>query len=369
MSDFNSMFPDFASRCAQLQNILTPLAYIFLVGGMIAATISGHRSGAAYMRTFGRTIMLIVVLTFLVSWGNQITSLVDSTVKNTLGVDPTQVYNNYQHALQVHKAAEGQRSWWQKAFELRATLLEAILTGIFWFLGWIASAIVWWAYVLQTAILFIGYGLSPIFVGFLAFQSLHEVGKRYLLNLAGVMLWPLGWGVAGLVTQSVMTFMTDRSFLTTSMLGNEAYTFQNLIGIAFLGIWIIFSTIAAPVIMQNAIATGSSAASDMFSGAFGSARIAASNTGMTVVAAGTGTSGMGAVGAGIITAATAGESLGIAAMNGGSSGSTLIGSLVGMRPKNQNGGEGSNSFPRNDITGDKTVADMIRKTRNPYSSQ
>jgi len=27
---------------------------------------------------------------------------------------------------------------------------------------------------------------------------LHEVGKRYFLNLIGVMIWPLGWGVLGL---------------------------------------------------------------------------------------------------------------------------------------------------------------------------
>src|SRR5579872_1108441 len=333
MSNFNSMFPDFASRCVDLKNILTPLTYILLVGGMISSTISGHRSGAAYMRTFGRTIILIVVLTFLVSWGNQITSIVDSTVKNTLGVDPIKIYNDYQHALQVHKAAEGQRSWWQKAFELRATLLEAILTGIFWFLGWIASAIVWWAYVLQTAILFIGYGLSPIFVGFLAFQSLNEIGKRYFLNLVGVMLWPLGWGVAGLVTQSMITFMTDRSFLTTSVLGNDLYSFQNLIGIAFLGIWIIFSTIAAPIVMQNAIAMGASAGSQMFSSAFGAGRTAATGGALTLATVGTGVSGVaGAVTAGAVAASTGLESLATASLSDGNGGGSLIGSLVKMHP-------------------------------------
>jgi hypothetical protein len=64
-----------------------------------------------------------------------------------------------------------------KGFRVARFLLEAILTGILWFVGWIASALMWWAYVLQTAILFVGYSLSPIFIGFLAFQSLHEVGK------------------------------------------------------------------------------------------------------------------------------------------------------------------------------------------------
>jgi hypothetical protein len=131
------------------------------------------------------------LMTFLVAWGNFITSAVDSTVKNVLKVDPTKIYDDYQKALQMQKAAEGEKSWWEKAFEWRSSLLEAILTGIFFFFGWIAGALVWWAYLLQTVILFIGYALSPIFIGFLAFQTLHEVGKRYFLNLVGVMMWPL----------------------------------------------------------------------------------------------------------------------------------------------------------------------------------
>jgi hypothetical protein len=373
MPDFNSIFPNFSSNCVNLKNILTPLAYLLLVGGMISSTIAGHRSGSAYLRTFGRTLIFIVVLTFLVSWGNSITSLVDSTVKQTLGVDPSKIYSDYQQALQVKKAANGETGWWQKVFEWKASLLEAILTGVLWLFGWIASAIMWWGYVLQTAILFVGYSLSPIFIGFLAFQSLHEVGKRYFLNLVGIMLWPLGWGVAGLITQGMISFMTDRSFLVSNQVfGNAEYSLQNLLGVAFLGVWVIFSTIAAPVIIQDAIVTGSSAASQMFSGAFAAGRTAATVGATTLAIAGTGASGMGAAGAGMISMASAAEALGTASINGGNGGGSLIGSLSGARSKSQEGnGEKSNtnSFPPNDPTGDKTVAALIRKTRNPFSSQ
>jgi hypothetical protein len=370
MPDFNSIFPNFSSNCVNLKNILTPLAYVLLVGGMISSTITGHRSGSAHLRTIGRTLVFIVVLTFLVSWGNAITSAVDSTVKQTLGVDPTQVYKDYQQALQVKQAANGEKGWWQKVFEWRASLLEAILTGILWFLGWIASAIMWWAYVLQTAILFVGYSLSPIFIGFLAFQSLQEVGKRYFLNLVGVMLWPLGWGVAGLITQGMISFMTDRSFLVSNpVLGDAEYSFQNLIGVAFLGVWVIFSTIAAPIIIQKVITTGTSPG-QLFSGAFAAGRTAIASGTTTLVTAGTGTSGAGAVAAGAIAAMSGLESLGSASLNGGYGGGSLVGSLAGMRSKNQNGNEqkaAEGSFPRNDPTGDKTVAGLIRKTRNPYN--
>ncbi len=373
MPDFNTLFPNFTSRCVELSDLLTPIAYLLLVGGVISSTITGHRSGSAYLRTFGRTIVFVTLLTFLVPWGNTITSVVDSTVKDVLKVDPAKIYDDYQKALEMKKAGEGEKSWWEKVFEWRASLLEAILTGIFFFFGWIAGAIMWWAYLLQTAILFIGYGLAPIFIGFLAFQSLHETGRRYFLNLVGVMVWPLGWGVAGLITEGMIDFMTDRTFLHSPVVGSDLYSLQNLMGVAFLAIWLIFSTIAAPVIIQQAIATGSSAASQLLSGAFAAGRATVATGATTLATVGTGVAGVsGAVRAGAISAATALESLGAASLNGGYGGGSLIGSLAEMQgpaPKSRQRESSPIAFPPDDPTGDKTVARLIRKTRNPYSSQ
>jgi hypothetical protein len=351
MPDFNLLFPNFTSRCVELQGILMPVAYLLIVGGMISSTVTGHRSGAAYIRTFGRTIVFIIVMTFFVSWGNTISVVVDTTVKEVLRVDPSKVYDDYQQALEMQKAADGEKSWWEKVFQWQASLLEAIITGVFFVFGWIAGALMWWGYLLQKVILFIGYGLSPIFIGFLAFQSLHEVGKRYFLNLVGVMLWPLGWGVAGLVTQSMIDFMTDRSFLRAWPIvgGPDLYSLQNLMGVAFLAIWLIFSTIAAPVIIQKAIATGSLAASNLLSGAFAAGRSAVATGATTLATVGTSATGLGgALSAGAIGGATAFEA------------------LVEMQAKQS---PSTTAFPPDDPTGDKTVANLIQKTRNPYSAQ
>ena len=70
-------------------------------------------------------------------------------------------------------------------------------------------------------------------------------------------------------------------------------------------------------------------------------------------------------------AATAFESLGAASLNGGyGGGGSLIGSLSEMQGNNHRRTQpASRGFPPDDPTGDKTVAQMIRKTRNPYSSE
>lgn len=218
---------------------------------------------------------------------------------------------------------------------------------------------------LQNAILFIGYALSPIFIGMSAFPSLQEVGRRYLLNLLGVMIWPLGWGVAASVTQGMLTFMTDRSFLTTSAVRNNLYSLQNLMGLAFLGIWLIFSTIAAPVIIQKSIATGRSAGSDLFGGAFASARTVAGATAATLVGVGNGSRGIkNAIAASAVTAAAATESLMAASVNGGFGGVSLIGSLAQMKTagrerRESSAGNNRSHFPLDDPSGHKKPKSVL----------
>lgn len=370
MQDFNTTFPHFLERCLDLKGIVTPIAYLLLTGGLIVTVLTTHRSGSASFRIFGRIILLTAFIVFLPTWGNWIVSVVDDTVKNVLKVDPSKIFDQYKAALELKKSAGVDKHWWEKLMDWRAAPLEWVTTAFFFYLGWLASALMWWAYILQSAILFMGYALSPIFIGFLAFPSVQEIGRRYLLHLTGVMLWPLGWGLAGLITEGMIDFMTDRSFLMPSeLLGNEAYSLQNFMGVAFLGIWIVFSTIAAPVMLQRAIQTGSAVTANLLSGAFAAGRAAFSAGTSTFAAAGMGKSGAGLLQAGVVAAASTAETAIGAGVN---SGGSLVGSLAQIRAFQEPSAIAAKSrgrrFPQNDPTGDRTVEDLLRRTRNPYSS-
>lgn len=387
MGDFNSMFPNFSTQCLSLKNILTPIAYLLITSGWIATTIAGYRSGDTHFRAVGKICVLLILLVFLPSWGNQIVSAMDDLVKNVLNVDPAKIHDQYQAALQLKKSNDGNSSWWERAFNF-PSLTEALMSFAFLILGWLASTIEWWAYILQTAILFIGYALSPMFIGMLAFPSVQQIGRRYLLNLMGIMVWPLGWGVAGLITQGMLTFMTDQSFLSSQNVAGEiGYSLQNLMGLAFLGIWIIFSTIAAPMIIQRAVSTGTSVAADLFGGAFtagysagkagamsladsigGQAITAGSMKSISSITRGAISSGA----AGALAGAMALETLMTASINEGRGGDSLIGSMVRMRnsfPNRNSSGnnQGGHGIPADDISGDRTVSDLIRKSKNPES--
>src|SRR5947209_12253279 len=122
MNNFDTLFPNFTARCADLKSVLMPVAYLLLVTGMVSSMIAGHRSTRAVLQTLGRTIVYIIVLTQLVNWGNQITLITDTTVRDVLQADPSNVYQQYNQALQAQKSNRSQDSWWEKLFNVGTSI-------------------------------------------------------------------------------------------------------------------------------------------------------------------------------------------------------------------------------------------------------
>jgi hypothetical protein len=223
MNNFDTLFPNFLNQCTEMNHVLTPIAFVLLAIGIVSSTVTGRRSPSAYLRTIGRTFAFAAVLAYLPTWSNEIATTVDSTVRDTLHADPAGVYQQYQKALAINKgtgSTSGSKSWWD-VLDGQA-LFEAVISAILWMLGFIASAIVFYAYLVQKFILYVGYALAPIFIGFLAVRTLHSIGVAFLLGYAGVLAWPIGWGSASLLTAGLINFMTDQSFLNLGGVGGSA---------------------------------------------------------------------------------------------------------------------------------------------------
>jgi hypothetical protein len=361
MNNFDTLFPNFLNQCTEMNHVLTPIAFVLLAIGIVSSTVTGRRSPSAYLRTIGRTFVFAAVLAYLPSWSNEIATTVDSTVKNTLKADPAGVYQQYQKTLAVNKgtaSTSGSKSWWD-VLDGQA-LFEAGISIILWVLGFIASVIVFYAYLVQKFILYLGYGLAPIFIGFLAVRTLHSIGVGFLLGYAGVLCWPLGWGAASLLTSGLIDFMTNQSFLSLGgVSGNAVYGLQNLLGLAALALWLISSTIAAPIIMQKAIATGAQVGQALTTTAViaGSAGAAAGVAAVTTIASGGGVALAGAAIAGGGAAAMLG------AAEASITGSTYspLGNLVSSL------GGGMSRRPRrpkkNDPSGDEAVRELLQRSR------
>jgi len=354
MASFESLFPTFLQKCAELHELLRLVAFLLFIVGTILLVVHGF-SGQTLMLHLVRLFVLTALLVMLPQWGNQIQQLVQTSILDGLGVDPAHVQDQYNQLLVIKRDTGSDHSWWDILGDLSGFTVEILISGILWLVGEFASLLVFWAYIIQKFILFSSYALSPLLIGLMAIRPLRSAGTRYLLNIVGVLLWPLGWAVAALITQGILDFMTDPSFKYLDPTAT-LYSLQTTVGVVLVAFWIVFSTIAAPLVIQKVLAQGTLAGGQLLAGAASSfLQTAATTAGAAAVASTTGvpfaTVGAAGMAAILSTLSTAGGH--------GSAGAIIIAGC-GLPPRSARG------RPGDDITGDKSVRELIAKGKGNY---
>jgi hypothetical protein len=354
MASFESLFPTFLQKCAELNELLRIVAFMLFIVGTIMLVVHGF-SGKTLMLHLVRLFVLTALLVMLPQWGNQVQQLVQTSILDGLGVDPSNVQDQYNNLLVVKRDAGSDHSWWDILGDLNGFTVEILISGVLWLVGEFASLLVFWAYIIQKFILFTSYALSPLLIGFMAIRAFRSVGSRYLMNIVGVLLWPLGWAVAALITQGILDFMTDPSFRFIDPTAT-VYSLQATVGVVVVAFWIVFSTIAAPLVIQKVLASGALAGGQLLAGAASSfLQTAATAAGAAAVASTTGvpfaTVGAAGMAAVLSTLSTAGGH--------GSAGAIIIAGS-GLPPRSARG------RPGDDITGDKSVRELISKGKGNY---
>src|SRR5581483_3915612 len=354
MPSFESLFPTFLQKCAELHELLRIVAFMLFIVGTIMLVVHGF-TGKTLMLHMVRLFVLTALLVMLPQWGNQVQSLVQTSILNGLGVDPSNVQDQYNQLLVVKRDTGSDHSWWDILGDLSGFTVEVLISGVLWLVGEFASLLVFWAYIIQKFILFSSYALSPLLIGFMAIRPLRSVGSRYLMNIVGVLLWPLGWAVAALITQGILDFMTDPTFKYIDPTAT-IYSLQATVGVVVVAFWIVFSTIAAPIVIQKVLAHGALAGGQLLAGAASSFfQTAATTAGAAAVASTTGvpfaTIGAAGMAAVLSTLSTAGGH--------GSAGAIIIAGS-GLPPRSARG------RPGDDITGDKSVRELIAKGKGNY---
>lgn len=337
---FETIFPTFLTKCGELHTLLQSVAFAMFIVGVII-TVWHQASEKSVMNLLLRLLVLTSLLVYLPSWGNTLQTLLQDSIISGLGVDPAQIWQQFVQLLIIKRDPTTMSSWWTVLSRFPDVSTDLIITAVLWLVGHFASVLMFWAYIFQTVILNLGYALSPLIIGFMAIPALKDIGRNYLLNLAGVLLWPLGWAVAALVMQGMLDYLSNPAFDYMDLASTQP-NMQKTIGTATVGFWIIFSTIAAPVIIQRVLATGALATTGLFSGAVQ----AAGQTLTSAVRGGIAAAPLGPVGV-VAGTATAGTLTMLSSSAGvGNAGSVVSGlSMLGSS--------------KNDLSGDKAVKQML----------
>lgn len=351
MASFEQIFPTFLQKCAELHELLRVVAFMLFIVGTILFVLHGFSAKTMTLH-FVRLMVLTALLVMLPQWGNNAQQLLQSSILDGLGIDPANVQDQYNKLLVIKRQATAERSWWDIIGDFNSFTVELLVSGILWLIGHFASLLVFWAYVFQKVILYLGYALSPLLIGFMAIAPLRSTGSRYIMNLVGVLLWPLSWAVAALVTQGILDFMTDPALRFVDPTATF-YTLQTTLGVAVLAFWIVFSTVAAPIVIQKVFHYGALAGSQLLGGAFGGAIQTAATTASAAAVGSTTGLRMGILGASGMAAVM--STLSSAAGHGSAGAIIIAGS--GLPPR------GARGRPGDDITGDKSLRDLVARTR------
>ncbi len=362
MNDFNTLFPNFLSQCAEMNRVLTPIAFVLLAIGVVSSTVTGHRSPSAYLRTIGRTFAIAATLAYLPTWSNEPPRCRYDGKGNAARRSGPRL-----RAIQAGTYAEERQSERRQLQVLVgparcACALRDVHLGR------------------DVAARFSRERHRLLRVSRSKVHSLRRLCARADFHRdAGGANAALDrrWISSRLCRRDLLADRLGRSFAPYirsdpiherpelsriwRIHGRAGYGLQNLMGLAALALWLISSTIAAPIILQKAIATGAQVGQGLVA--------TATTAGVAGATAGAGAAAtFGAAGgfAGFAAGTAAGGSaalLGAAEASTSGSSYSPLGNMVGSL-----GASRSPRRPRkpkkNDPTGDDAVRELLRTSRS-----
>lgn len=349
----NEFYTRLYEKAELLFDTLAPIAFVFVVFSLWSSVSNGNRSGTMYLRAVVHAIVIVLVLSQFNTWLKTGETVVHSLVHDTLQADPGAVYEKYK-AMTASSDDSAEGGFWHTIFNAEKELFKALIAAMLWMLQFVAKALVFIAYIIYKIVLAFAIAAAPIFIGFLSVRTLSSVGVRFLLGTVGILVWPLGWGFASMVTDTLLEIMSQDSFVSAT--GMEEL--KNLLAVAAAGLWIVFSTIAAPVVIQKMISEGANAGAAFLSGGWRAARAgvqSAATAGASMAATGAGAplALAGAAGAGALA-------FGSSALTG--SNYSSIGEVASNAARWR---KSNSSYDSSDPANDKKAASLVGKSRNP----
>jgi hypothetical protein len=272
MDDFDTLFPTFKTNVEALHEGLLVFAYLTLVLGLLLAAYRGMFGNySEIVRALVAIAVLSVTLGYIDEWVFELGNVVNEHVIDGLGTDPRETHTRFGEMIANPADGGDDRAWYERIFDAQTAVAEAISKLVIWFAAKIAWVIVWWAYFIHKALVYFGIALAPIFLPMLMVNAARGIAVRYVLGLFSLIMWPLGWAVANLMTDALLAAAADRTLYEFGgVVGQASYAPQMLFFILVASIWLLGSTIGAPIIMSRVLTSGAQIGAALLGGFAGS---------------------------------------------------------------------------------------------------
>ena len=276
MTVFEETFPDYVKATADLHALLVPWGMAILVIAFAVEFWSGPPSAGDMIKFLVKIFLIVLLVSQAYGLITDAQKAVQTLVEKNVPARPANVATRYQEKLAAAQDAESQNSkgFWTTLFS--SNWFEAIIYAVLTLISWLAMAVVFLIYNLQRVLLLGCWCLSPLFCPLLAIRPLSSMGMNFILRILGILIWPLGLALAATFTDGLLGVAAQQDLLANSTaVGTLGSGLQTLLAVAVVAIWILYSSVLAPVYIQKLVTGSAGPASLVTKGAESAVNLAA----------------------------------------------------------------------------------------------
>ena len=338
----DQFYTDMQSQASGLYRVMTMIAAVLMIMGLMVKVAHSQTDPGRLIWAVVSVSIVALAISFFPEWGNQFQDMAQAIVLE-LDADPSQTHTRFAEIV-VGTSEDGssKTSLWDVLWSKDGGIGHAIFYAAIFLNSKIALAIMFLFSVVQKLLVLFQIGMAPVFLAMFLIGPLKGLAGQFVMKLIAVQLWPLGWAIAHSLTNSLLE-MAARNQVYEISKGITIGGPQTSFFILVVSLWILISTLAAPLLISKLLATGANAGSALLSavgGAMVQAGLFAVSGGATAALAG----GSGAVAGGTAFAAGAGGAVsGSLGKSGGAISSAIgVGAALAMMKSSGGAGEDYN---------------------------
>ena len=321
LSDF---IPLLDQQAAGFHALMIPIAAVIVIAGLMVSISRAGIDPGNYVRSVLGVGAVALAINFYPDWTNTVQDVGHGVVEE-LDADPGKGHERF--ALLVSGTTEDSDQnigFFDVLFATDGGFGHAMLYVGIYLIAKVATAIQFLFFTLQQILYQFQVGLSPIFLAFFLCGPLRGVAVKFQLSLVSVLLWPLGWAIASLLTNALLELAaTNRIYQIADdyfLASPQTHNF-----IIVIALWMLLSTIGAPLIIHKLLTTGANAGAILLSNAG-----LAISQGLLYGASAGATASMAGGSAALSTGAAAGAGIGGAVSGSLGSSGVTIPSAIGV---------------------------------------
>jgi len=259
-------FPELFNQAIGFHDTVKPIVLILITAGILIHGYLGMNGDIGKMwKGIVNSVIIVALIYTLPEIVNDI-QLAAHALTEATGANPSNTSEKFGNLIVGNSANENEDvGFMDILFADKGGFGKAMLHVVLMVVSFFALVIQYIFVVAQQGLILFAIALSPIFLSFFMLDSLKGIAVKYFLGLVAVLMWPLGWSIADLMTTSLLERAANAGIYEDGVDGFVSTSSQSLFFVAVISLWLLITTIASPLVMNIVVTNGANAGGALFS--------------------------------------------------------------------------------------------------------